>query len=260
LTSVLEDIGHENLSDRYFVCFSQFQVQNPRNAQNEIVRAMDIKASCISLVEQAWIEELPEPLRINAKRVPKDPKQHQDADYDLFNQDLHEYASIFVKAKRGQSHFHRTPQEIRAQMNKIPFFNERYLAEVKAKEDLLCIRFKDERQYEQAKGRVIMLFGKWCTTGLWAKSRWPRQVKIHNRNWKRYKTAPPQISSQDIDAYGIQETKFYNDSCQFIVTFKTEEETRKFVQDQPGIFGENCEIRYNYKNDRSDYHYILQTE
>jgi len=104
-----------------------------------------------------------------------------------------------------------------------------------------------------------MLFGKWCTTGLWAKLRWPRQVKIHNHNWKRYKTAPPQISPQDIDAHGIQETEFKSDSYNLIVTFKTEEETRKFVQDQPDIFGKNCDIRYHYKADRSEYDYVLQS-
>ena len=95
---------------------------------------MDIKASCISLVERAWIEELPEPLRTNAICLPNNPKQHQDTDYELFNQDLHEDASICVRAKRVLNHFHRTPQQIREELNKIPFFNERYLKEVKAKE------------------------------------------------------------------------------------------------------------------------------
>ena len=108
-----------------------------------------------------------------------------------------------------------------------------------------------------------MLFGKWCTTKLWERLRWPREVKIYNRDWKHYRAAPPQISLQDRDTHGIQETRFYPDSAQLVVNLKTEEETRKFVKDQPDIFGcRNYGMKYNYsyKTDKNDYRYIFESE
>ncbi|RYG10802.1 MAG: hypothetical protein EON92_11955 [Burkholderiales bacterium] len=64
-------------------------------------------------------------------------------------------------------------------------------------------------------------------------------------------------------AVGEAEAFAFSDTAQLVVTFKTEEETRKFVQDQPDIFGgrnPGIKCSYSYKTDKNDYRYILQNQ
>ena len=119
------------------------------------------------------------------------------------------------------------------------------------------MRFKDHKFYEQAIGRHIIIFGKWCNTGLWQKSRWPKQVKIQNVDWKRDRRPPEEICKERLEAYDIEEIKCYNDSGHVLVTFKTDEEAARFVQARSDIFGERSKITYSYKKDEG-YRDLLQ--
>ena len=134
LASIVEDVGSEKISGCYFVCFSELRVQNPRFKQDQVVYPLEIRVSCTSTLEANWIKELPEPLRNNAISIGKSPKQHLDIEHALFNEDLHEKNSIFVKAKRGIDHFYHRPQDLRAELKEVPFFDEKYLLEMKAKD------------------------------------------------------------------------------------------------------------------------------